>query len=296
VGHYNSGVAIPSSEVYNRVGLVMVSPANTNPRVTDRNLPNVNRICGRDDVQGPAGAEFAVKELKAKKIFVIHDKTAYGQGLAEEFKKRAIALGVAVPDNAFIGTEEKSNFIPIITQIMAYQADLVYFGGIYDQIGPFTKQLRERGIKASILSGDGLDSGDYERLAGSANSTSTYYTTVAGPVGVFPKAKNFLDKFKAKFGKPAEGFAIYAYDCANVILAGLEAAIKAAGGKAPTREAVAKAVRAVKLDGLTGSIEFDTKGDIKVADYYVVKVAGKGNWADNAVLKTVSVPAPQLKQ
>ena len=296
VGHYNSGVAIPSSEVYNRVGLVMVSPANTNPRVTDRNLPNVNRICGRDDVQGPAGAEYAVKELKAKKIFVIHDKTAYGQGLAEEFRKRAIALGASVPDNAFVGTEEKSNFIPIITQIMAFQADLIYFGGIYDQIGPFTKQLRERGLKAPILSGDGLDSGDYERLAGSANSTSTYYTTVAGPVSVFPKAKAFLDKFKTKFGKSAEGFAIYAYDCANVILAGLEASIKANGGKKPTREAVAKAVRAVKLEGFTGTIEFDTKGDIKVADYFIVKVAGKGNWADNAVLKSVAVPAPQLKQ
>jgi branched-chain amino acid transport system substrate-binding protein len=295
VGHYNSGVAIPSSEVYNRVGLVMVSPANTNPRVTDRNLPNVNRICGRDDVQGPAGAEYTVKELKAKKVFVIHDKTAYGQGLAEEFRKQAIALGASIPDNAFVGTEEKSNFIPIITQIMAFQPDLIYFGGIYDQIGPFTKQLRERGLKAPIMSGDGLDSGDYERLAGSANASNTYYTTVAGPVSAFPKAKAFLDKFKAKFGKPAEGFSIYAYDCANVILAALETAIKANGGKKPTREAVAKAVRATKLAGLTGNIEFDTKGDIKVADYFIVKVAGKGNWADNAVLKNISVPAPQLK-
>ena len=85
VGHFNSGVAIPSSEVYKTVNLVMVSPANTNPRVTDRLLANVNRICGRDDVQGPAGAAFAVNELKAKKIFVLNDKSAYGQGLAQAF-------------------------------------------------------------------------------------------------------------------------------------------------------------------------------------------------------------------
>ena len=93
VGHLNSGVAIPSSEVYARVGLVMVSPANTNPRVTDRKLPNVNRICGRDDVQGPVGAQYAFNNLKVKNVFIIHDKTAYGQGLAEEFRKRFEALG-----------------------------------------------------------------------------------------------------------------------------------------------------------------------------------------------------------
>jgi len=294
VGHYNSGVAIPSSEVYARVNLVMVSPANTNPRITDRNMPDVNRICGRDDVQGPAGAEFAVKELKAKKIFVIHDKTAYGQGLAENFKARAIELGASVPNNAFVGTEEKSNFIPLITQILAYKPDLIYFGGIYDQIGAFAKQLNERGIKTPIMGGDGLDSSDYVRLAGPAAAANTYYTTVAGPVSVFPKAKAFVDSFKVKTGKTAEGFAVYAYDCANVILSATEAAIKSSGGKAPTRDAVTKAVRAVKLDGLTGSIEFDGKGDIKVANYYVLKVDASGDWGKNAILKTVAVPAPKL--
>lgn len=294
VGHYNSGVAIPSSEVYARVNLVMVSPANTNPRVTDRNLPSVNRICGRDDVQGPAGAEFAVKELKAKKIFVIHDKTAYGQGLAEAFRKTAEALGVAVPNSVFIGTEEKSNFIPLITQIMAYKPDLIFFGGIYDQIAVFAKQLKDRGLSIPLLGGDGLDSSDYERLAGSAAAANTYYTTVAGPVSAFPTAKAFVDSFKAKTGKTAEGFAIYAYDSANVILAALEATIKANGGKLPTRDAVSKAVRASNLKGHTGAIEFDTKGDVKVATYFVLKVAGKGDWATNSVLKSIEVAAPKL--
>jgi len=294
VGHYNSGVALPSSEVYARVDLVMVSPANTAPKVTDRKLANVNRICGRDDVQGPAGAEYAFKDLKAKKIFVIHDKTAYGQGMAEQFKKRALELGADIPNSAFVGTEEKSNFAPLILQIQSARSDLVYFGGIYDQIGAFTKQLRERGIKIPIVAGDGLDSGDYERLAGAANATNTYYTTVAGPVGQFPKAKAFLASFKAKFGKAPEGFSIYAYDSANVIIAAIEKQLIADKTKKPTRESVTKAVRAIKLEGLTGSIEFDTKGDIKVADYFVVKVAGTGTWSDNKVLKAVSVPAPQL--
>jgi branched-chain amino acid transport system substrate-binding protein len=295
VGHFNSGVAIPSSEVYARVSLVMVSPANTNPRVTDRKLPAVNRICGRDDVQGPAGAEFAVKELKVKKIFVIHDKTAYGQGLADNFRKTAIAQGVGIPATAFVGTEEKSNFIPLIAQIMAYKPDLIFFGGMYSQVAVFAKQLNDRGLSMPILSGDGIDSSEYERLAGSAAARNTYYTTVAGPVSAFPEAKAFLETYKAKTGKTAEGFSIYSYDCANVILAALESSIKAKGGKLPSREEVAKAVRATKLKGLTGTIEFDSKGDIKVADYFVMKVAGVGDWSKNAMLKNISVSAPQLQ-
>lgn len=295
VGHYNSGVAIPASEVYARVGIVMVSPANTNPRITERNLPAVNRICGRDDVQGPAAAEFAVGVLKAKKIFVIHDKTAYGQGLAENFRDRALKLGATVPANAFVGTEEKSNFVPLIAQIQMFRPDLVYFGGIYDQVGAFAKQLAERGVKTPIMGGDGLDSSDYVRLAGPAAAANTYYTTVAGPTSVFPKAKAFVDAFRKETGKNAEGFAVYAYDCAEVILKATEASIKAAGGKVPSREAVARAVRAVKLDGLTGDIEFDGKGDIKVANYYVLKVDQNGDWTKNRILKTVAVPAPALK-
>lgn len=293
VGHYNSGVAIPSSEVYARVNLVMVSPANTSPKVTDRLLPNVNRICGRDDVQGPAGAEFAVNELKAKKMFVMHDKTAYGQGIAQAFRDKAVELGADIPASSFMGTEEKSNFIPIITQIMAINPDLIYFGGIYDQIGAFTKQLRERGVKTPILSDDGLDASDYLRIAGAANTTETYYTTVAGPSDQFPKAKAAIEAFKTKFSKNAEGFGLYAYDSATVILSAIESTIQANGGKLPTREAVSAAVRQVNLDGLTGPITFDEKGDKTSAEYFILKVAGTDSWSDNKVFKTLTVAAPK---
>jgi branched-chain amino acid transport system substrate-binding protein len=293
VGHFNSGVMIPSSEVYKTVNLVVVSPANTNPKVTDRKLANVDRICGRDDVQGPAGAAFAVNELKAKKIFVLNDKSAYGQGLAQAFKDAAVKLGATIPDNAFVGTEERSNFIPVITQIMAFGPDLVYFGGTYDQIAPFTKQLRERGVKAPILGGDGLESGDYIKLAGAANTGNTYYTTVAGPVSMFPKAATLATGFKAKFNKDLEGFGIYAYDCAKIILQSLETTIKANGGKKPTRDAVTAAVRAIKYDGMTGSVTFDDKGDKTVAEYFILKYAGTENLADNKVFKSISVAAPK---
>jgi len=292
VGHLNSGVAIPSSEVYVRVGLVMVSPANTAPRVTDRRLPNVNRICGRDDVQGPVGAEYAVNNLKVKNVFIIHDKTTYGQGLAEEFKKRLEALGGRTV--AFVGTEEQANFVPIINQIRGARPvpELIYFGGIYSQIGPFVKQLRERGVRTRLMGGDGLDASEFVRLAGKENAAGTFYTTVAGPVSAFPKAKAVAQKFKQKYGKEIEGFGIYAYDAANVILMALENAIKASGGRKPTRELVAQEVRKVRMEGLTGSIEFDDKGDNKKARYFVMQVAATGNWADNKLIRIIELAPP----
>src|SRR5262249_29707820 len=122
IGHLNSGVAIPSSEVYKEVNVTMISPANTNEKITDRGYPNVNRVCGRDDVQGPVGAEFAATGLKVKTVYIVHDKTTYGQGVAEAFRADVQKKGVKVI--GFEGTEEKSNFDPIVTPIKAKNPDL----------------------------------------------------------------------------------------------------------------------------------------------------------------------------
>src|SRR5437667_9454364 len=164
IGHLNSGVAIPSSEVYKEDSLAMISPANTNEKVTDRGYPNVNRVCGRDDVQGPVGAEFAAGTLKTKTAYVLHDHTTYGPGLAEAFKKDLEQKGVKVI--GFEGTEEKSNFDPLITPLKAKNPDLVYFGGIYDQGAPFFKQAREKGVKSKFLGPDGMDSSDFVKIGG----------------------------------------------------------------------------------------------------------------------------------
>src|SRR3989475_1244451 len=178
IGHLNSGVAIPSSEVYKEVSLVMISPANTNPVVTDRGYPNVNRVCGRDDVQGVVGSEFAHATMKAKSVYIIHDKTPYGQGVAEFFKADAEKKGLKVL--GFEGTEEKSNFDPIITPMKAKNPDVIYFGGIYDQGAPFFKQAREKGVKGKFLGPDGMDSSDLTKIAGKA-VVGMYYTSAAGP-------------------------------------------------------------------------------------------------------------------
>jgi branched-chain amino acid transport system substrate-binding protein len=293
VGHLNSGVAIPSSEVYKEVNLAMVSPANTNPTVTDRGYPNVYRVCGRDDVQGVVGSEFAHGTLKAKSVYIIHDKTAYGQGVAEFFKADAEKKGLKIA--GFEGTEEKSNFDPIITPIRAKNPDLIYFGGIYEQAAPFFKAAREKGVKAKFLGPDGLDSSDLTKIAGKT-VVGMHYTSVAGPVSVYPQAKQFAEEYKKKFGKNPEPFAAQAYDATAILLKAVEAAGK--GGKAPTRDSVTAAVRDVKHSGITGSVEFDAKGDPKKALYFVLQVASDNpeKWGDNKEVKRLTIAAPAAKK
>ena len=291
IGHLNSGVAIPSSEVYKEVSLTMISPANTNPLITDRGLPNVNRVCGRDDVQGDVGARFAKDELKIKSAYIVHNKNQYGQGIAEFFQETSKKLGVQVL--GFEGTEERANFDPILTPIKAKNPDLIYFGGEYPQAAPLFRQAREKGIKAKFMGPDGLDSTELLKLGGDAVA-GMHFTTVAGSAREYPKAKEFAEAYKKKFGKDPEPFAAQAYDSTAIGLKALEAAIKEAGGKVPTREAVAKATRKVKYSGITGNVEFDEKGDPKKATYLIYQV-GK-EWKDNKLVKRLEVAAPAAKK
>src|SRR6266508_640332 len=292
IGHLNSGVAIPSSEVYKEVNVVMISPANTNPVVTDRGYPNVNRVCGRDDVQGVVGSEFAHGTLKVKSVYIVHDKTQYGQSVAEFFKADSEKKGVKVL--GFEGTEEKSNFDPIITPIKAKNPDLIYFGGIYDQGAPFFKQAREKGLKAKFMGPDGMDSSDLTKIAGKA-VVGMNYTSAAGPASALPKAKTFVEDFKKKFGKNPEPYAAEAYDAATIALRAVEQVAKA--GKL-SREDVSAAVRKVKLSGITGDIGFDAKGDRQKAQYFVLQVASDDpqKWGDNKIAKQLTIAAPEGKK
>jgi branched-chain amino acid transport system substrate-binding protein len=295
VGHLNSGVAIPSSEKYKEAQLPMISPANTNPTVTDRNYLNITRVCGRDDVQGVVGATFAKDTLKVKSAYVVHDKTAYGQGVAEFFKADAEKKGIKIL--GFEGTEEKSNFDPILTPLKAKNPDVIYFGGIYDQAAPFFKQAVEKGIKAKLMGPDGMDSSDLTKIAGKA-VVGMHYTSVAGPVTVYPQAKAFAKEYKDKFKKDPEPFAAQAYDSTAIVLKALEAAIKANGGKVPSREQLAVAIRKTKHTGITGTIEFDEKGDPKKALYFVLQVASDdpAKWGENKEVKRLEIAAPPLKK
>jgi len=288
VGHFNCGVALPASEVYKDAMLVMISPANTATEITDRGYPNVNRVCGRDDVQGPVGARFAAQDLKLKSVYIIHDKTLYGQGVADNFRGEAKKLGMNVL--GYEGTEERANFSPMINPLKARNPALVYFGGIYHQGGLLLKQLREKGVSAKFMGPDGLDSAEMVKIAGAA-ATGSYYTSVAGPPDAYPETAAFAKKFKQRFGKDVESFGMYGYDSAQVGIKAMERWIQANGGKKPGRADVSTAVRKIKnFKGVTGSIEFDNKGDPVKAKYFVFQFEKQAY--PGKVVKVIEQQAP----
>jgi len=292
VGHFNSGVALPSSEIYKDSMLAMISPANTATEITDRGYANVNRVCGRDDIQGPVGARFSAQDLKLKSVYIVHDKTLYGQGVADTFRDEAKKLGLKIL--GYDGTEERANFAPLIIPMKAKNPDLVYFGGIYHQGGLLLKQMREKGVKAVYMGPDGLDSSEMVKIAGQ-QVVGSYYTTVAGPTDAYPESAAFAKKFKQRFGKEIESFGMYGYDAALVGLTAIQQAIKESGGKKPARAQVSAAIRKLKnFKGVTGSITFDGKGDPVKAKYFVLKFEKRQY--PGRVVKVVEQEAPKAKK
>jgi len=296
VGHLNSGVMIPSSEEYHTAGLAFVSPANTNPVVTTRGYAEVNRVVGRDDVQAPVAEAYALNELGATSVYIIHDKTAYGQGVAEFFRGAAEKDGLEVL--GFEGTEETANFDAIITPLLAANPDVLFFSGIYNQAGVFFKQARDAGYEGTFMGTDGMDASDLAALAGDAltKGGGMVYTSVAGPASAYPKAAKFASDFEAKFGSTPQPFAAQAYDSAGVCLAAIKAAADAAGGEVPTREAVRDAIRALTYEGLTGSLAFDSIGDLPTAKYFIIKVnaTSADTWSSNEIVAELDFASPGM--
>ena len=295
VGHLNSGVALASLPTYSDNNLAMVSPANTNPKITESGYKNAFRVVGRDDVQGPVGEEFARTELKVKSIYIIHDKTDYGQGVAEFFRQQAEKNGITVV--GFEGTEEQANFESILTPILAANPDLIYFGGIYSQAGPFLRQARDRGITAIFLGPDGLDDPEMAKLAGDAVK-GMYYTSVSAPVEAIPDAAKFAEDYKAKYNITAPTFSAQAYDAAGICIRAIMQAAEKAGGAKPTRAAVVEAIRSLgEYKGIAGTYVFNEKGDQVKAQYYVYKVGDENIdpvelWDKRKVEKVIELPAP----
>ena len=273
VGPLTSGVAIPATALLAPSHVATVASTATNEKITGRGLKNVNRVCARDDAQGAAGGNYLAGTLKAKRVYVLNDKTPYGQGLATEAEKALRAKGVTIVQSEGVGAEER-DFTAILTKIRTLRPDAVYFGGLYGQIGPFLKQLRDGGVTVPVMGGDGLDSSDLIKLAGSG-ANNIYYTSLAPDVGAIPAAKALAASYRKTFGSDLQGVGVISYDAARVLLRGILNAAKAAGNRAPTREQVEKAVRAGTYRGLmTGTVQFDRNGDRTDAQMYIVRVNG----------------------
>jgi branched-chain amino acid transport system substrate-binding protein len=268
VGCLNSGVSIPVSQKLSSANLVMVSPTNTAVEVTDRRLPNMNRVSARDDQQGPAAAKFIKDSLKAKSLFIIHDKTPYGQGLATEVKKAAEASGMKVDAFEGINVGDK-DFSAVLTKVKGAGSDAVFYGGMYAEAAQILKQAKEKAITAKFVGADGFDPADMVKLGGDAVN-GAYYTSVAADPNKSPNGANFVKAYAEFAKKPVDGFAAFSYDAASTIINALIEFEKANPGKTPTRKDVQDGVRKTAgYKGVAANVTFDDKGDNKEAKVYI---------------------------
>ncbi len=283
IGHLNSGVTIPASELYAKAGIPMISGSATNPTVTERGMKTVFRTVGRDDQQGPAIAAYIASELKGKKVAIIDDKTSYGEGLANEVEKTLKASKVAIVTRERTSDKE-TDFKAILTKIKGKSPDVVFHGGMDATGGPMLKQARELGIKAVFAFGDGACTDEMSKLAGAASEGMA--CSQAGLPAV-ASSKDFQDAFKAKYGEIKQ-YAPYFYDATNAVIE----AMKKANSTDPAK--FAPEIFNVSFAGATGKVEFDAKGDRKDAEITIFRMGKDGKIAPKAIVKNgVSTPFGQ---
>ena len=259
IGHLNSGTTIPASQIYKDAGIPQISPSATNPKYTRQGFPTTFRVVADDVHLGSTLGKYAVTTLKGKSIGVIDDRTAYGQGVAEEFKKAVEAAGGKVAGHEFT-TDKATDFNAILTTLKGKKVDVVFFGGMDAVAGPMIKQMAQLGIKAKFMGGDGICSSELPKLAGTAMKDNMVYCAEAG--GVEGEAKAGMDKFradfKAKYNAEVQVYAPYVYDAVNVMVAAM---VKA--DSADPAKYLPELAKTTDYKGVTGTISFDEKGDIK---------------------------------
>lgn len=259
VGHLNSGTSIPASKVYSDAGIPQISPSATNPKFTRQGFKTTFRVVADDVHLGGTLGKYAVNTLKGKSIAVIDDRTAYGQGVADEFEKAVKALKGNVVGREFT-TDKATDFMSILTTLKAKKPDVVFFGGMDAVAGPMLRQMQSLGIKAKFMGGDGICSPELAKLAGDAMVDDQVYCAEAGGVEGQQKAgmDAFKVRFKAKFGADVQIYAPYVYDAVGV----MAAAMVKADSVEPAKYLPVLA-KTTNYQGVTGPISFDEKGDIK---------------------------------
>ncbi|OHE60518.1 MAG: hypothetical protein A2Z47_02200, partial [Thermodesulfovibrio sp. RBG_19FT_COMBO_42_12] len=250
---------IPASDVYNSAGIPVITPASTNPQLTEKGYRGVFRVCGRDNQQGKIAADFVINYLKLNNIAILHDNTTYGKGLADEFKKFIVDKVMVVYYGGIIQGDR--DFKMVLTTVKSKKPELIFFGGIYPEAGLLVKQANELGLNAKFMSGDGTIDPKFIEIAGTRSAEGTYLTFSPDPKNV-PSAKGFIDRYQSGYGEIGP-YSIYAYDAANILLAALEEA-KTTEGKT-----IIGKLHSMTFSGALGKIGFDSKGDITAAPYVV---------------------------
>jgi branched-chain amino acid transport system substrate-binding protein len=270
VGHFCSGASIPASSVYAENAILQITPASTNPALTDNAAKNgwgnVFRTCGRDDAQGRVAGTYIVQHFKGKAVAIVQDKTAYGKGLADETKKTMNAAGMKEAMYESVNQGDK-DFSALVSKMKQAKVVAIYYGGYFTEAGLLIRQAKEQGLDAVLMGGDALASEEYWKITGDTGE-KTLMTFSPDPRNV-PEAQAAVAAFKQQ-GYDPEGYTLYTYAAMQVFA---EAAAKANSVK---EEAVAKAMRANKFNTVIGTIGFDKKGDVIGPDYVVyVWSAGK---------------------
>ena len=256
-GHFCSGSSIPASEVYNEEGILQISPASTNPTLTDRGFDNVYRVCGRDDQQGTIAGNYLADHYKGKKIAIVHDKQAYSKGLADATKAQLNKRGIKedLYDTVNAGEKDYSAFV---TKLKQNKIDVLYYGGYHTEAGLIVRQMREQGMDTQMISGDALVTDEYWAITGDAGE-GTLMTFGPDP-RKSPAAKGVVESFR-KDGYEPEGYTLYTYAAIQVWA---EAVTKAGSTDLKKVEAV---LNGNSFDTVLGPISFDKKGDIKQPAY-----------------------------
>jgi branched-chain amino acid transport system substrate-binding protein len=270
VGHFCSGSSIPASAVYAEEGILEITPASTNPKFTEQGLWNTHRVCGRDDAQGVVAGKFMATYFAGKRIAILDDKTAYGKGLADEARKALNGAGVKEAFNESYTAGEK-DYTALVSKMKGAGIDLVYLGGYHTEGGLILRQMREQGMGAQMISGDGFSTAEFWSITGPAGEGMLF--TFAPEPRNNPAAKSVVADFKAD-GYDPEGYTLYAY-------AAVQAWAQAAAGTGGMdSQAIAKWLRAGNpVKTVLGDLAFDEKGDIKDAKYVFYKWSN-GNFAE----------------
>ncbi len=256
-GHFCSGSSIPASLVYQEENILMISPGSTNPKLTERGMSNVFRVCGRDDQQGQVAGDFIADHFKDKRIAVVHDKQAYSQGLAEETMKQLKKRGITLAMTGTVTPKEK-DYSAIVTRLKKNRIDILFYGGYHAEAGLIVRQMREQGLTTRLVSGDALVTQEFWNITGKLGE-GTLMTFSPDP-RKNPKVAPLVAKFKAQ-GYSAEGYTLYTYAAIQVFA---QAAERAGGTDAAKLRAE---LHGAKFDTVLGSIGFDAKGDVSAPGY-----------------------------
>ncbi len=258
IGHLNSGTTIPASKIYNDAGIPQISPSATNPKYTMQGYKGAFRVVANDGQLGGALGRFTASDIKAKRIAIIDDRTAYGQGVADEFAKAAKAAGLTIVGRQYT-TDKATDFNAILTAIKGKSPDLIFFGGMDAVGGPMLRQMKQLGISAKFMGGDGICTEQLPSLAGAGMSDGQVVCAEAG--GVEESQKKIVEKFrsdyKKKFGIDVKLYAPYVYDAVMVMVAAMQKANSVEPAK------YLPELAKINYEGVTGKIEFDARGDIK---------------------------------